>query len=246
MKLVLLRHGESQWNLENRFTGWKDVSLTENGINEAKFAGNQLIQSNINIKQVYTSLLNRAIETTNLVTKIIDFSGENIKYDWRLNERHYGALQGLNKSETAAKYGEKQVHIWRRSYDIPPPLLSENDNRHPKFNIKFRDIGVTLPLGESLKDVIERLNPFWVEYSKRIRKMKEDNLIVAHSNSLRAIVKILDKLSDKEIMSVNIPTGVPLVYTFDNNFNVIDKEYLIDEDKLKEKQEIVANQGKAK
>ena len=245
-KLVLLRHGESQWNLENRFTGWKDVSLTENGINEAKFAGNQLIQSNINIKQVYTSLLNRAIETTNLVTKIIDFSGENIKYDWRLNERHYGALQGLNKSETAAKYGEKQVHIWRRSYDIPPPLLSENDNRHPKFNIKFRDIGVTLPLGESLKDVIERLNPFWVEYSKRIRKMKEDNLIVAHSNSLRAIVKILDKLSDKEIMSVNIPTGVPLVYTFDNNFNVIDKEYLIDEDKLKEKQEIVANQGKAK
>ena len=245
-KLVLLRHGQSQWNLENRFTGWKDVSLTENGINEAKFAGNQLIQSNINIKQVYTSLLNRAIETTNLVTKIIDFSGENIKYDWRLNERHYGALQGLNKSETAAKYGEKQVHIWRRSYDIPPPLLSENDNRHPKFNIKFRDIGVTLPLGESLKDVIERLNPFWVEYSKRIRKMKEDNLIVAHSNSLRAIVKILDKLSDKEIMSVNIPTGVPLVYTFDNNFNVIDKEYLIDEDKLKEKQEIVANQGKAK
>ena len=246
MKLVLLRHGESQWNLENRFTGWKDVSLTENGINEAKFAGNQLVQSNIIIKHVYTSLLNRAIETTNIVTKIIDFSNEDIKYDWRLNERHYGALESLNKSETAAKYGEKQVHIWRRSYDIPPPLLSENDKRHPKFNNKFRDIGVNLPLGESLKDVIERLNPFWIEFSKRIRKMKDDSLIVAHSNSLRAIVKILDKLSDEEIMAINIPTGVPLVYTFDNNFNVIQKVYLIDEDKLQEKQEIVANQGKAK
>ena len=246
MKLILLRHGESQWNFENRFTGWKDVSLTKVGIAEATFSGKQLLKANIKIKSVYTSLLNRALETTDIVTDIINFPKDNIEYDWRLNERHYGALQGLNKSETAAKYGEKQAHIWRRSYDIPPPLLSENDNRHPKFNIKFRDIGVTLPLGESLKDVIERLNPFWVEYSKRIRKMKEDNLIVAHSNSLRAIVKILDKLSDKEIMSVNIPTGVPLVYTFDNNFNVIDKEYLIDEDKLKEKQEIVANQGKAK
>ena len=246
MKLVLLRHGESKWNLENRFTGWKDVSLTDNGINEAKFAGKQLVKSNINIKHIHTSLLNRAIETTNLVARIINFSNQDIKYDWRLNERHYGALQGLNKSETAAKYGEKQVHIWRRSYDIPPPLLSENDNRHPKFNTKFRDIGVNLPLGESLKDVIDRLNPFWIKYSKRIRKTKDDNLIVAHSNSLRAIVKILDKLSEKEIMSVNIPTGVPLVYTFDDNFNVIDKEYLINEDKLKEKQEIVANQGKAK
>ena len=137
MKLVLLRHGESKWNLENRFTGWKDVPLTDNGINEAKFAGNQLVKSNIDIKHIHTSLLNRAIETTNLVARIINFSNQDIKYDWRLNERHYGALQGLNKSETAAKYGEKQVHIWRRSYDIPPPLLSEDDSRHPKFNIKF-------------------------------------------------------------------------------------------------------------
>ena len=246
MKLVLLRHGESKWNLENRFTGWKDVPLTDNGINEAKFAGNQLVKSNINIKHIHTSLLNRAIETTNLVARIINFSNQDIKYDWRLNERHYGALQGLNKSETAAKYGEKQVHIWRRSYDIPPPLLSEDDSRHPKFNTKFKDIGVDLPIGESLKDVIKRLNPFWIEYSKKIMKMKNDNLIVAHSNSLRAIVKILDKLSDEEIMSVNIPTGVPLVYSFDNNYNIIHKEYLIDEDKLKEKQKIVANQGKAK
>ena len=246
MKLVLLRHGESKWNLENRFTGWKDVSLTDNGINEAKFAGKQLVKSNINIKHIHTSLLNRAIETTNLVARIINFSNQDIKYDWRLNERHYGALQGLNKSETAAKYGEKQVHIWRRSYDIPPPLLSEDDSRHPKFNIKFKDIGVDLPIGESLKDVIKRLNPFWIEYSNKIMKMKNDNLIVAHSNSLRAIVKILDKLSDEEIMSVNIPTGVPLVYSFDNNFNIIHKEYLIDEDKLKEKQKIVANQGRAK
>ena len=171
MKLVLLRHGESKWNLENRFTGWKDVPLTDNGINEAKFAGNQLVKSNINIKHIHTSLLNRAIETTNLVARIINFSNQDIKYDWRLNERHYGALQGLNKSETAAKYGEKQVHIWRRSYDIPPPLLSEDDSRHPKFNIKFKDIGDDLPLGESLKDVIKRLNPFWIEYTKKIMKM---------------------------------------------------------------------------
>ena len=170
----------------------------------------------------------------------------DIKYDWRLNERHYGSLQGLNKSETAAKYGEDQVHVWRRSYDIPPPLLSEDDERHPKFNEKFKDIDGELPIGESLKNVIERLSPFWKYYFKKMKDNPGNYLIVAHSNSLRAIVKILDKLSDKDIVSVNIPTGVPLVYTFDRDFNVIDKEYLIDKDALKEKQELVVNQGKAK
>ena len=154
MKLILLRHGESQWNLENRFTGWKDVSLTETGIAEANFSGNQLIKANIKIKSVYTSLLNRATETTDIVTHIINFPKEDIQYDWRLNERHYGALQGLNKSETAAKYGEEQVHIWRRSYDISPPLLEKNDERHPKFNDKFKNIQSKLPVGESLKDII--------------------------------------------------------------------------------------------
>ncbi len=246
MRLILLRHGESEWNLLNKFTGWTDVDLTENGINEAKFAGEQIFKENICINTLNTSLLLRATHTAEIVSDIIGFNKKNIQYNWRLNERHYGALQGLNKSETATKYGEDQVHIWRRSYDIPPPLLSDNDERHPKFNEKFKDIDEYLPNGESLKNVVERLNPFWERYIKNIKDNLDNHLIVAHSNSLRAIVKILDQLSDKEITSVNIPTGVPLVYTFDNDFNVIDKEYLIDEDQLKEKQEIVVNQGKAK
>ena len=246
MKLILLRHGESQWNLENRFTGWKDVSLTPSGISEAKFSGKELLKNNLKVKSVYTSLLNRATETTDIVTGIINFPKNEIKYDWRLNERHYGALQGLNKSDTASKYGEDQVKIWRRSYDIPPPLLDMDDERHPKFNDKFKNILCELPVGESLKNVIDRIKPFWNKYVNDITQSKGDHLIVAHSNSLRAIVKILDQLSDTEIMSVNIPTGVPLVYSLDNNLNVIKKEYLIDEAQLKEKQNIVANQGKAK
>ena len=246
MRLILLRHGESEWNLLNQFTGWTDVDLTEDGINEAKFSGEQLLKKNLSIKSLYTSLLLRSIHTAEIVSKIVAFDKNNIQYDWRLNERHYGLLQGLNKSETAAKYGEDQVHIWRRSYDIPPPLLSEDDERHPKFNENFKNIDGELPIGESLKNVVERLNPFWEYYVKSMKDNPGNHLIVAHSNSLRAIVKILDKLSDKEIVSVNIPTGVPLVYTFDNNLNVVKKEYLIDEDKLREKQNIVANQGKAK
>jgi 2,3-bisphosphoglycerate-dependent phosphoglycerate mutase len=189
--------------------------------------------------------LNRATETTDIVTDIINFSKEDIQYDWRLNERHYGALQGLNKSETAAKYGEDQVHIWRRSYDIPPPLLLEDDKRHPKLNEKFKNIDGDLPVGESLKNVIDRLKPFWKEYLNNIIQKGGNHLIVAHSNSLRAVVKVLDQLSDEEIMSVNIPTGVPLVYTLDQKLNVTDKQYLIDREKLKAKQEIVVNQGKA-
>jgi 2,3-bisphosphoglycerate-dependent phosphoglycerate mutase len=245
VKLILLRHGESQWNLENRFTGWKDVSLTETGIAEASFSGNQLLKNNLQVKSVYTSILNRATETTDIVTDIINFPKEDIQYDWRLNERHYGALQGLNKSETAKKYGEDQVHIWRRSYDISPPHLDQDDKRHPRFDNKFKDIQDNLPVGESLKNVIDRLYPFWKEYVSNLSEMQGDYLIVAHSNSLRAIIKILDNLSDKEIMSVNIPTGVPLVYTLDQKLNVTDKQYLIDQEKLKAKQEMVAKQGKA-
>ena len=244
MKLILLRHGESQWNLENRFTGWKDVSLTDTGIKEANFSGQQLLKMNIIINSVYTSLLNRATETTDIVTGIINFPKEQIKYDWRLNERHYGALQGLNKSETASKYGEDQVQIWRRSYDIQPPLLDMDDERHPRRNDKFKNILGELPVGESLKNVVDRLKPFWNKYVNYITQNKGCHLIVAHSNSLRAIVKILDQLSDEDIISVNIPTGVPLVYTLDRSLNVLEKEYLINDDKLKEKQEIVANQGK--
>jgi 2,3-bisphosphoglycerate-dependent phosphoglycerate mutase len=246
MKLILLRHGESQWNLENRFTGWTDVSLTNTGVAEATFSGEQLSKMNIEIKSVYTSILNRATETADIVTNIIKFPKENIQYDWRLNERHYGELQGLNKSETAEKYGEDQVHIWRRSYDIPPPLLDINDERHPKFDDKFKAINGDLPSGESLKNVLNRLNPFWKDYIAYLKENFGNHLIVAHSNSLRAIVKLLDKLSDEEIMSVNIPTGVLLVYTLDKNLDVINKEYLINEDELKAKQEIIINQGRAK
>ena len=245
MKLILLRHGESQWNLENRFTGWKDVSLTEKGIAEANFSGDQLIKANIKINSVYTSILNRATETTDIVTDIINFPKKDIQYDWRLNERHYGALQGLNKSETAKKYGENQVHIWRRSFDISPPHLDQDDERHPRFNKKFKNIKSKLPVGESLKNVINRLKPFWVEYVDQISKSRGDHLIVAHSNSLRAIIKVLDQLSDEAITSINIPTGIPLVYSLDNYLNVINKNYLISDKELKAKQEIVLNQGKA-
>ena len=244
MKLILLRHGESQWNLENRFTGWKDVPLTDKGKSEAAFSANQLLNQNIKIDSVYTSLLERAIETANIVTEIINFPKEKIKFDWRLNERHYGSLQGLNKSETAAKYGEDMVNKWRRSYDISPPLLDESDNRHPKFNPKFKYIDSTLPSGESLKEVIVRLRPFLENYLSFIKNIRGNHLIVAHSNSLRAVVKILDKLNEDEIISVNIPTGVPLVYSFDSNFNVLGKEYLIDKKELEKKQDLIKNQGK--
>ena len=245
MKLILLRHGESQWNLENKFTGWTDVDLTQNGILEAQFSGNQILKKNIKIDNLHTSFLKRAIHTAKVVSEIIGFNIKDIDYDWRLNERHYGALQGLNKSETAAKYGEKQVHIWRRSYDIPPPLLQKKDNKQLAFSKKFKNIDGDLPIGESLKNVIDRLKPFWQEYINNIIQNGGNHLIVAHSNSLRAIIKILDNISDQEIVSVNIPTGVPLVYTIDQNLNVMDKQYLINREQLKAKQEIVKNQGKA-
>ena len=245
MKLILLRHGQSQWNLENRFTGWKDVDLTDQGIQEAKFAANQINQEGIHISSIYTSKLLRAIRTAKIVCNEINFPLKSIHYDWRLNERHYGALQGLNKSETAAKYGEEQVLIWRRSFDIPPPLLKEDDERHPKLDKAFKEIDRSdLPSGESLNNVIQRLEPFWSTYKNFLKQNQGNHLIVAHSNSLRAIVKILDKLTEKEIMKVNIPTGVPLVYELNNDNNVINKKYLINEEDLKIKQDLVARQGK--
>ena len=246
MQLILLRHGESQWNLENRFTGWKDVELTPTGREEASFAGNQLLKFNIDINSIHTSLLKRATQTTDIVADIIGFSKDNIKYDWRLNERHYGALQGLNKSETAAKYGEEQVHIWRRSYDTLPPLLSEDDVRYIELKNQFKDIESSILKGESLKNVITRLGPFWNDYNNIIQEKDGNHLIIAHSNSLRAIIKILDSLSSDEIISVNIPTGVPLVYKFDLHNKVIEKKYLIDEDILQKKQKIIENQGREK
>jgi 2,3-bisphosphoglycerate-dependent phosphoglycerate mutase len=245
MKLILLRHGESEWNLLNQFTGWTDVDLTENGIQEAQFSAKQILKENIILNTLYTSILVRSTHTAEIIADMMTFNKENIQYDWRLNERHYGALQGLNKSETAAKYGEEQVQIWRRSYNVAPPLLSKDDERHPRFNEKFKNIE-NLPTGESLKNVLDRLNPFWNQYSANMKENPGNHLIVAHSNSLRAIVKILDQLSDAEIVSVNIPTGVPLVYQLDEDLNVIHKEYLIDQAKLEEKQRMVAHQGKVK
>ncbi len=246
MKLILLRHGESQWNLENRFTGWKDVSLTELGIQEAISSANNLVKKNIQISTVQTSILKRAIDTAKIVAELIKFPIEEIQYDWRLNERHYGALEGLNKSETATKYGEDQVLIWRRSYDIPPPLLDKNDKRHPKFHTKFKNIDCDLPVGESLKNVIDRLNPFWNEYFNQIKNTTGNHLIVAHSNSLRAIIKVLENLSNRDIVSINIPTGVPLVYSFDKGNKLLSKEYLINKNELKRKQAQIISQGKIK
>ncbi|SVD88356.1 uncharacterized protein METZ01_LOCUS441210, partial [marine metagenome] len=169
MQLILLRHGESEWNLLNQFTGWTDVGLTKKGIQEAQFSAKQILKENITIDTIYTSILLRSTHTAEIIADIIDFDKENIQYDWRLNERHYGALQGLNKSETAAKYGENQVQLWRRSYDIAPPLLSDDDKRHPRFNEKFKNIE-NLPTGESLKNVISRLNPFWNQYLANIKE----------------------------------------------------------------------------
>jgi 2,3-bisphosphoglycerate-dependent phosphoglycerate mutase len=247
MKLILLRHGESQWNLENRFTGWKDVDLTSNGIKEANFAAEQIKKENLSINLIYTSQLIRAIHTAKIVASKINYPFSKLKYDWRLNERHYGSLQGLNKSETAAKFGEEKVLIWRRSFDTPPPSMNINDKRHPRFNPKFKSIrNKDLPSGESLKMVIERIYPFWEKYLKYFRNDDENHIIVAHSNSLRAIVKILDELSEKEIMKVNIPTGVPLVYDLDNANNVINKKYLIDKEQLQIKQDLVEKQGKVR
>jgi len=244
MKLILLRHGESQWNLENRFTGWTDVPLTKNGIKEAEFAASAIIKEQIKIVSLYTSVLKRATDTAKIVANKIGFELEKINYDWRLNERHYGALQGLNKSETALKHGENQVLIWRRSYDISPPKLDIDDKRHPMFNNSFQNLEEDQPNGESLKNVVQRLKPFWDKYSRYILKQNENHLIVAHSNSLRAIVKILEELSDQEILFLNIPTGVPLLYEIDENKKIVNKKYLIEESLLKKKERNIIDQGK--
>ena len=243
-RIILLRHGESEWNLSNQFTGWTDVNLTSKGISEATEAGKKILDLEINIDTIYTSLLKRAIDTAEIVAKTLNFDKKRIEFDWRLNERHYGALEGLNKSETAGKYGEKQVLIWRRSFSTPPPLLKNNDFRHPKNSMLFKDISIDkLPSGESLKDVIIRLNPFWEKFLKNVKQSSQNHLIVAHSNSLRAIVKILENLSEKEILNVNIPTGIPLVYELDENLKATKHYYLGDPETAKKAAAAVANQA---
>ena len=246
MKLVLLRHGESQWNKENRFTGWTDVDLTKNGIKEAKNAGQLLKKEGYTFDIAYTSVLKRAIHTLWNVLDEMDLAWIPVFRSWRLNEKSYGALQGLNKAETAQKYGEEQVLKWRRSYDIRPPELELSNERHPVNENIYKKIDKELlPATECLKDTVERFLPYWNKTIKKAIIEKQKVLIVAHGNSLRALVKYLDNLSDDEILKVNIPTGIPFVYDLNENFKVKAKYYLGNEDEINKAMNLVANQGKA-
>jgi 2,3-bisphosphoglycerate-dependent phosphoglycerate mutase len=227
VKLVLLRHGESVWNKENRFTGWTDVDLSENGVKEAESAGDILRENGFVFDSVYTSLLKRAIKTTWIALERMDLMWLPIKKSWRLNERHYGALQGLNKKEMAEKHGDEQVHIWRRSYTTRPPLLDENDPTNPAKDPRYEDLAADeIPLGESLKDTVERFMPYWDSTILPEVLLYKTVLISAHGNSLRALVKHLDGISDNDIPSLEIPTGVPLVYELYNNAKPIRHFYL--------------------
>ncbi|WP_411678378.1 2,3-diphosphoglycerate-dependent phosphoglycerate mutase [Caproicibacter sp.] len=245
MKLVLVRHGESEWNKKNLFTGWTDVDLTDTGRQEAANAGELLRREGFDFDLCYTSYLKRAIHTLNLALEQLDREWLTVMKSWKLNERHYGALQGLNKAETSQKYGEEQVRVWRRSFDVRPPLLNEDDDRNPRRLEQYRAAPPQeLPLGESLEDTIARVVPY---FEKTIRKEMQNGkrvLIAAHGNSLRALVYHFEKLSKEEITKVNIPTGVPLVYTFDEHWNVTEKKYLGDPNLIRAKIESVANQGK--
>lgn len=247
MKLVLIRHGESEWNKLNLFTGWTDVPLSEKGHEEATEGGRVLKAEGFDFDICYTSYLQRAINTLGHVLTEMDRQWLPVIKTWKLNERHYGALQGLNKAETAAKYGEDQVTIWRRSFDIQPPALESTDERNPAKQAPYRDVDEKLlPLTESLKDTIARVIPYFEETIKPEMLAGKRIVIAAHGNSLRALVKYFEKLSDEEIIGVNLPTGVPLVYEFDQDFNVISKNYLGDQEKIAAKINAVANQGKAK
>ena len=244
-KLVLLRHGESQWNLENRFTGWTNVDLTEKGEEEARKAGQLLNQEAIKFNVVHTSLLKRANRTMEICIDEMGLTKVSKKFDWRLNERHYGGLQGLNKAETAEKHGDEQVLIWRRSYDTPPPELDYNDERHPRFDKLYSEIAADLlPNSESLKDTVKRFMPYWLDVIKPEIQEGERVLIVAHGNSLRAIVKHLDQISDEDILKLNIPTGVPLVYELDEDLKPIKSYFLGDQDEISKKANAVAAQGR--
>lgn len=248
IKLVLIRHGESEWNRLNLFTGWTDVDLSDKGRKEAAEGGRLLKAEGFDFDVCYTSYLKRAIHTLNLVLENMDREWLPVIKSWKLNERHYGALQGLNKAETAEKYGEEQVKIWRRSFDITPPELEENDERSPRLQEQYRMVEdkSILPLTESLKTTIERAVPFFNEEIKPRLLAGERVLIAAHGNSLRALVKYFENLSDAEIIDVNIPTGVPLVYEFDDEMKFQKRYYLGDQEAIAAKMQSVANQGKSK
>lgn len=247
-ELILLRHGESVWNKENKFTGWTDVGLSEKGIAEAHRAAELLNDAGLGFEIAFTSLLKRAVKTLWIVMEDMDLMWVPVVRSWRLNERHYGALQGLNKSETAARHGEKQVHLWRRSYDTRPPALEEGDERHPKNDAKYANINPELlPATECLKDTVERFLPFWMEsIAPEIRRGRKV-MICAHGNSLRALVKHLDNISEDTIPSVEIPTGIPLIYKLDENLKPVSSRYLGDPDEVEKAVNTVRNQaGKKK
>jgi 2,3-bisphosphoglycerate-dependent phosphoglycerate mutase len=246
-KLVLIRHGESDWNKQNRFTGWTDVDLSEKGMQEAHEGGQVLARDGFTFDIAYTSVLKRAIRTLWIVLDEMDLMWIPVVRDWRLNERHYGALQGLNKSETAAKFGEDQVKIWRRSYDIPPPALTADDERYPGRDPRYRSLTPEeLPLTECLKDTVARFLPLWHNVIAPDIRRGRKVLIAAHGNSLRALVKYLDNVSDEAIVSLNIPTGMPLVYELDDELRPLRNYYLGDPEKVKAAMEAVAAQGKKK
>ena len=221
MKLVLIRHGQSEWNLENRFTGWKDVDLSEQGKEEAKKAGQELKKAGFEFDVAYSSYQKRAIKTLNIVLEQIDELHIPVYKSWRLNERHYGALQGLNKAETAKKYGDEQVHIWRRSFDVPPPALEDDDERNVKFDPKYKNLDEKdMPKGESLKDTIARVMPYWEsDISKSIKEGK-NVIVAAHGNSLRAFIKYLLNIDNEKILDLNLPTGVPLIFEIDKDLKI--------------------------
>jgi len=244
-KLALLRHGESTWNKENRFTGWTDVPLTPKGVEEAVTAGRELKKAGFTFDIAYTSVLSRAIKTLWLVMEEMDLMWIPVVRDWRLNERHYGALQGLNKAETAEKHGMEQVHIWRRSYDIRPPALTMEDDRYPGKDPRYAKLSLQeLPLTECLKDTVERFMPYWDRVVAPSVQSGTRVLIAAHGNSLRALVKHLDNVSDADIVGVNIPTGIPLVYELDDDLIPIRHDYLGDPEAVQQATQAVANQLK--
>jgi 2,3-bisphosphoglycerate-dependent phosphoglycerate mutase len=241
-KLILCRHGESEWNLENRFTGWADVGLSPKGEQEAKDAGLTLKHEQLSFDLAYTSVLKRATRTLWIMLEEMSLTWIPVINAWELNERHYGALQGLNKSQVAAEYGEEQVQIWRRSYDTPPPPLNNDDERHPRFEIRYAGVS-DLPASESLKDTLLRVKPYWQTKIMPSLLGNQDVLIVAHGNSLRAMVKMIENISDKEIMNFNIPTGIPLAYEFNENLKPIKQGFIGDPETIEKAAQAVANQG---
>ena len=246
-KVIFLRHGQSQWNLENRFTGWTDVPLSDKGVEEARAAGKLLKEEGFSFDAAYTSTLKRAIKTLWLVLEEMDQMWIPVTKDWRLNERHYGALQGYNKTEMAEKVGEAQVKVWRRSYDVPPPALTADDPRYPGSDPRYKNLSAAeLPLTECLKDTVARVLPYWNDVICPQIRAGKSLIIAAHGNSLRALIKYLDNVSDEEIIGLNIPTGIPLLYELGDDLRPVSHRYLGDEEAAKAAAEAVANQAKMK